>query len=365
MRAGLMRVARSIEVARIEQAGPAAGRWGHEIGIGDIQRAVGKGQARGFGVGVQKAGGGQTVGAQWFGASGRAGEQTQNLTDRQGPRTWRREAAQAPFFGRSARWLRGWRVRMAQGSALHRPVALQIGQCQAAGVGGVLAHFVDHGLRHRAPVQGVGSFQRDAPQHSGQFRILEPVTDRMGLTIGLEKVGRGDRVFLQRGFGFQQPIQARAYLEAVFCQRDGRFKQFGPRQLAVLSVGQGQHGHGARHAHRAPTDHRFHESHGFAVGAHEKAVIGCLGWRGFAAVEGLNLLAVVVQQKGAATNAAGLGLDQREHHLHRHGRVDCAATGTQYGCPGLAASGLAAATAWRRSVQPDFGFDRWHVRAAR
>ena len=158
---------------------------------------------------------------------------------------------------------------MAQGGALHRPVALQIGQRQAPGVGGVLAHFVDHGLRHCASVQGIGPLQRDLAQHSGQFRILEQVTDRKGLPIGLEEVGRGDGVFLQRYFCFQQPMQARAYLEAVLRQRDGRLEQFGPRQLAVLSVGLGQHGHGAWHAYRASTDHRVHESHGFAVGTHE------------------------------------------------------------------------------------------------
>jgi hypothetical protein len=38
--------------------------------------------------------------------------------------------------------------------------------------------------------------------------------------------------------------------------------------------------------------------------------------RGFTAVKGLGLAAVEVQQKSTATDAAGLWLDQAEHHLH-------------------------------------------------
>jgi hypothetical protein len=42
-----------------------------------------------------------------------------------------------------------------------------------------------------------------------------------------------------------------------------------------------------------------------------------------------------MQDEGAATDAAGLRLDQREHHLHRHRGIDGRAAGGEHLVAGL------------------------------
>ena len=54
------------------------------------------------------------------------------------------------------------------------------------------------------------------------------------------------------------------------------------------------------------------------------------GRRGFAAIPCRDPLAVPMQQERAAADAAGLRLDQRQHHLHCDRGVECAAAGLQH-----------------------------------
>ncbi|MNV62087.1 hypothetical protein D3C71_1546170 [compost metagenome] len=70
------------------------------------------------------------------------------------------------------------------------------------------------------------------------------------------------------------------------------------------------------------------EDHGLAV-LHEEVFVGGHGGD-FAAVIGLDLAALGMQQEGAASNAAGLRLDQAEHQLHGNGGINGAASGLEH-----------------------------------
>ncbi len=124
-------------------------------------------------------------------------------------------------------------------------------------------------------------------------------------------------------------MQARADFEALLGQRNGGLQQAGPRQLAVLTVGQLQHAHCAGGAHGAPAHHRIVEGHGLAIGF-QKQVFGCGGGGGFPPVIGFDLVAGGVQQEGSAADTAGLGLDQTQYHLHGDGGVNGATARFEY-----------------------------------
>ena len=178
----------------------------------------------------------------------------------------------------------------------------------------------DDGLRDLALVQRPRAVARQAAQHLGQLRVLQPVADRPGRAVGLVEEGGGRRVLPEVGVGLQHRVQPGADREACLGQTDRRLEQRGPAQPAVLRVCHFQHAHRAGHADRAPAHHRVHEGHRLALGCQEQALVGG-GRRGLAAVEGLHALAVPVQQEGAAADAAGLRLHQRQHHLHRDRRI--------------------------------------------
>jgi hypothetical protein len=87
----------------------------------------------------------------------------------------------------------------------------------------------------------------------------------------------------------------------------------------VLAVRHLQHAHGAGHAHRAATHHAVVEGQGLPLASRKSFSSAAAG--AVSPVIGLYLAAAGVQQEGAAADAAGLRLDQRQHHLHRDGRV--------------------------------------------
>ena len=314
-----------VEVARVQQAVPAPGRRGHKVRVGQVLRPVGKGQAGRLQVGVQP------VGARWAvqrrGALRRSRQQAHDLPDGDGPRTGRRKSADAQHA------LQG-RVIEAQGFALPWPVVPQVVHRQGAGPLRVALHLVDHRLRDGPFVQRARPLGGDLSQHGGQFRIAQHVTDRMWRAVGPIEVGRGHRVGLERGLGRQQGVQARADGEALLGQGDGVLEQAGPGQPAVLPVGFGQHGHGARHANRAAGGHRLHEGQRFAIVAQPELRRGT-GRSGFTAIEGLHTATVEVQQEGPAADAARLRLHQGQHHLHGDGGIHRAAPGLQDGQAGL------------------------------
>ena len=249
-------------------------------------------------------------------------QDAQDLPHGDGARARRREAAQAVV-------LRAGAVVHAQGLALFRLVARQVGQTELAGVGGVLLHLVHDGLGDLALVQGLAALGGDAAQHGGQFGVAQVGAHVVRVAVGLEEIGGGHRVFFQVGVALDQRVQARADLEAALGQLDGRLEQRGPGQLAVLAVRHLQHAHGAGHADRAATHHAVVEGQGLAAGVEEEFFVGS-GRGRLAPVIGLYLAAAGVQQEGAAADAAGLRLDQRQHHLHRDGRVHRRAAGLEH-----------------------------------
>ena len=155
------------------------------------------------------------------------------------------------------------------------------------------------------------------------------MANRVRFAIRLEKIIQSDRVVFQGGFSPQQGVQPGADGKALFGQSDRRGKQLAPGQAAVLAVGLCQHAHGARHAHGAPAHQGFHEGQGLALVVEKQCGAGC-GGGGFTAVERLQTLSVVVQQKSAAAYAAGLWFHQGQHHLHGNGSIHRAAAFAQH-----------------------------------
>jgi hypothetical protein len=309
-----------VEVVRIEQARPAARGRGHVVGVGDMGRTVGIGQARRFAVAVQPVGRRlpfpQRGGRQRAQPGRQPIEQAEDLHHRQLPRTRRRHAADAPVLQPVG----------AQRLALDGTVGRQVAATQPPRVAGMAAHATHDVGGHRALVQRHRPLLRDRPQHLRQRRVAQHVADGLRLAVGAVEVGRRLRVGLQGGVRGQQAVQPRADRKAALGQRDGGLEQARPGQPAVPAVCLLEHAHHAGHTDRATADRSLPQRHGLAVGAQEQAFVG-LAWRRLAAVPGLHVPAVPVQQEGAAADAAGLRLDQGQHHLHRHRRIQRTATG--------------------------------------
>ena len=185
----------------------------------------------------------------------------------------------------------------------------------------MVSHFVHHGLCDRTLVKSIRSAMGNALQHLGQTRVLQAVTDRPSLAVGLVKVGPGLGVLLQIGGTAQQLMQPVSHRKPVLGQGNGGFEQTRPGQAAMGAVRQFEHAQHTGHTHRQAAMGRLAHVHGAAF-AHEQ-VFGGGRWGGFAPVVGPHALAVVVEQKCPAANAARLRLDQVEHHLHSDGRVQC------------------------------------------
>ena len=202
----------------------------------------------------------------------------------------------------------------------------------------MLLHFVNQRLGDVAAVKSVCAFKGNALEDTRQGRVLQTVTDRPRLAIGLKKISRRLRVMLQRSVCAQKCMQAWAEGETFFSQGNSRCKELRPRQGAVLLVGFLQHAQQAGHAHRSAAHHRIVKSHGLVF--NQKQALRSLRRRGFAAVKNLQLFAVVVQQKSTPANAAGLRFHQAQHHLHSDGRVHCCATGLQHLVTRVAGQGV-------------------------
>ena len=167
---------------------------------------------------------------------------------------------------------------------------------------------------------------------SAGLRQAVPHRPRRATGVVVER--RRLRLQRQRALDLQQSMQTRADREALLGQRDRRVEQARPGQPAMACVRHLEHAHGAGHADRAAADHRLLERHRLAVGLQEQPLVGQRR-RGLAAVEGFDARAVPMQDERAAADAAGLRLDQREHHLHRHRRIDRRATGLEHLMAGL------------------------------
>ena len=264
------------------------------------------------------------------------------------PRRWRpssaAEAAQAVV-------LRAGAVVHAQGLALLRLVARQVGQTELTGVGGVLLHLVHDGLGDLALVQGLAALGGDAAQHGGQFGVAQVGAHVARVAVRLEEIGGGHRVLFQVGVALDQRVQARADLEAALGQLDGRLEQ---RAQGSRHAGGAPSPACARcQARRPSATHHAVVRPGLAAGV-EKNFSSAAAGAVSRPVIGLYPAAAGVQQEGAAADAAGLRLDQRQHHLHRDGRVHRRAAGLEHpGSPRRWPAG------WRRPrriavVQPGF-----------
>ena len=199
------------------------------------------------------------------------------------------------------------------------PVLLHVAHGQQAWVTGMQLHFVDDALCQWAGVKSIGTLFGHHAQHFCQARVGEHMAHREWRAIRFEKIGHGLRVFQQTGFGFEQCMQSGADRKSFVCQFDRGLEQTGPRQATVLLVRNGEHAQDARHADSASTTHHVVKRQRLAI-EHEQVLrrkYRCC----FAAIEHLQSTAIVVQQKRAATDTAGLRFNQSQHHLHSNGRI--------------------------------------------
>ena len=293
-------------ISRCDQAAPIAPGGRDKVGVGQILCSVGIGQARRFGVGVQPGFVPTPGGLPWVGdgvwaqrrcgrgAGQGAGQHAQNLGHGHRARAGRGKAAHLVHHALGG-------VVKAQRFAFDGAVLAQVFQAHQAGVVGVVLYLLHHGMCDRALVKRIRPATGDALQHLGQARVLQAVTDRPRLAIGLVKIGPRLGVLLQIVGTAQQLMQPMPHRKPGLGQGDGRFEQTRPRQAAMAAVCQFHHAQHAGHTHRQTADGRRSHVHGAAF-AHEQ-VFGGGRWGGFAPVVGPHALAVVVEQKSPATDA--------------------------------------------------------------
>ncbi len=185
-------------------------------------------------------------------------------------------------------------------------------------------HLLHQRLGVFALIESGAAVFGDLAQQRGEGRIAQPMADWPGVAVGLVIEARGLWIITQRRVLLQQAVQARAHRESVVGEADGGLEQRFPGQLAVLPVRLFEHLHRAGHAYRTAADHCLLEIHRRAVRLQEQCFVGG-GRSRLAAVQGDHALTVPVQQKGAATDPAGLRFDQGQHHLYGHGGIQRAA----------------------------------------
>ncbi len=172
-------------------------------------------------------------------------------------------------------------------------------------------------------VEGLGAAFGDAPQGFGISGILEDGACGQGRALGGEIERARFRELREQRRARDRLVQPRAHRKSLFRKLDGGREKLGPSELAVLRMRAREQRHDARHAHGIAALPRLDEIARLAVRREEDGWLGALGRR-FSAVQGFEraLRLIVVEQEGAAAEAGGLRLDEREHGLHGDGRID-------------------------------------------
>jgi hypothetical protein len=196
----------------------------------------------------------------------------------------------------------------------------------------------------------------DPAQDVGKFGVAQRAADGWWLSVPTVEIGGGLRILAEVWIGQEQGVQALADREAVLGQPDGRLEEARPGQLAVLGVRHFEHAHGTRHADCAPTDDGFVKMHRLTVGLDEQRFADRRRRR-LATVEGHRRTPVVVQQQGAAADAAGLGFDQGQHHLRGDRRVHRRAAGLEHRQSGGAGQWMRAGDGELPTVPPGLRAD--------
>ena len=141
----------------------------------------------------------------------------------------------------------------------------------------------------------------------------------------------GSRVLPQVTLRLEQRMQARREREAVLGEIDRGAKELRPRQAAMAPVGKLEHAQHARHADRAPAEHRLVERDGLPLGIQEP-LAPRRGRRGLAPVVAAQPLLALrpVQQEGTTADAGRFGLHQPEHQLHGDRGIDSRAAAREH-----------------------------------
>ena len=287
--------------------------------IGEIASAIGEGEPARFGDEMQRA---QVVGLI-LGELERL-EQRQDLQDGDAAGRRRRHAADQPDA-----------IRSAQRLTLDRLVGCEIGQRQGARPH-MAVHARHHLLRQRAVIESLRTVVGDQSHCVGQGRIDRAFALLLGRAVDIE-IDRPRRGLVGERLDDAKPEgEARGHRKAIARQGDRRLEQLAPRPLAMFLVRQFEQSNRARNADRYARGDGLAERQRLAVGAEEHGGRRPCR-RGLAPVIGGDRLArgVVIEQEPAAPQARRMRLDHAQHHLHRHGGVDCRAAVAQHRQPCL------------------------------
>ncbi len=213
-------------------------------------------------------------------------------------------------------------------------VGLEVGQGEHRAR--VPVHAGDDVGRDRAFQQGARARGGEGLKRPGVGGVLQDVAGLHLGPVGLGEIGAdvGGAGLRQREGGFGR--QPRADHEAIRRQGLGGAEQLLPGQPAMLLMGQAQHGDGPGRPSRLAAEDGLEERHGLAVRLQEEAG-GRRGGGGLAAVIGGQPMgpAVVIEQESPAPEARTLRLDQAQHRLDGHRRVDGAAAALQHLASGI------------------------------
>ena len=188
--------------------------------------------------------------------------------------------------------------------ALDGAIARQILSGELAGLARIALHGAGDVFGDVARVEGRGSVAGNRLECVGQRGIGQLVAGREGPALRVEEIGaRVRREALRVGLRDQLGEAGRDG-ETFAGKRDGGLKQFRPRQLAVLVVGELQRGERAGHADRKTARHGRVARQRLAVRIEEELGRGG-GGRGLAAVDACELLgaSVPIENVAAAADA--------------------------------------------------------------
>ena len=288
--------ARAREVFGREQAGE---RLRHKRGIRDVAVAVGVGKPPGLAEQMHSVD--RIRRSQ---RKARSLEDAQHLQHGDTARTRRRHAAHAPAP-----------VCAAQRLALDCAVCGEVALGKVARPT-VRCHRLHDVARDLALVERARAAERDAPQRSGERRVLQQAAHRPGTARRVEVDVLGIKHLAQRTIPLEQRMQAFRHREALGSVQDCRLEQFAPGQLAMPAMRKLECRQNSGDPDRAAVRHRIEMREGLSA-AIEEAIGARSRWRALAAVVGVQALVFrrPHQQEGPAADARGLRLHQVKNHL--------------------------------------------------
>ena len=181
--------------------------------------------------------------------------------------------------------------------------------------------LLNHRLRNGALVERLHAPVGNGLKGAGQLRVLQHCANRQGLALLCEQVFGQGRRLCNEFVCHDLRVQSCRHRKTFTGQPNGGFKQFIPRQFAVLFMGHLQRPEHTGHPHRKPAYLSIGKGNRFAGCIQEHAFVGpcrCC----FPTIKGLHLVSVPVHDESTAADAACLRLYQRQDGLHGNGGIN-------------------------------------------